>query len=252
MESVVDRVNRCIASSDRLDRIRPNYHPNFHRPQDTGELLELVGFQRHRDAVVHKQQYSSASGLLPISFWKDKFLLAESLVASLRMIGDCPDVQEKAVWAAIHPDRIVIKADWEMRADLDLRELTEGFGQSIERAVRDFRRQRTQIALARQRTGDFVAQARKLEADGYSESALDLIYETIDEMLRSGRFAWCDAMLNEVDVDECSLDVLLALLTATSPAASKLSTRASFYSRVKVSLQERGVLEPGLLDGLEG
>lgn len=98
---------------------------------------------------------------------------------------------------------------------------------------------------------DFLDRALALEAMGFSDTALDLIYDTCDELMKSRQFALCASLLGEVDVSGCSIDIMLGLLTATLPAKNALSTRRAFYNRVEDELRRRGELEHELLQGLE-
>lgn len=97
----------------------------------------------------------------------------------------------------------------------------------------------------------FVHRATSLQEQGFTDTALDLIYDSVDELLHGARFALCDSVLQETDASQCSIDVLLALLTATLPAKSRLATRAQFFQRVENSLRERGEYVADVLAGLE-
>lgn len=96
----------------------------------------------------------------------------------------------------------------------------------------------------------FLEQARALEAQGQLDSALDVIYASIDELLRTDEIDELMRLLGTVAPDEHSTDCLIAILTATLPAKSKLPLRANFYVAVENTLSKRGELEPDLLDGL--
>jgi hypothetical protein len=87
-------------------------------------------------------------------------------------------------------------------------------------------------------------------ADESTEADIDFIYNTVDLMLRDGRFDLVDELLRQVDVKN-KVDVLLAYLTLTLPAKSKLLQRASFFERVKQELTQRGEYREALLTGLE-
>ena len=97
---------------------------------------------------------------------------------------------------------------------------------------------------------DYVARAVQLEQRGYADAALDLIYDSVDELLHQRQFALCASLLERVDIGNCSIDVLLGVLTATLPGKSRISTRGSFLRRVEAELRRRGEFEAGLLDGL--
>lgn len=97
----------------------------------------------------------------------------------------------------------------------------------------------------------YATRAERLHQSGFTASALDLIYDETDALLRHGKFALLDSVLVDLSVDSMSAEILIALLTATLPAKSKLASRREFFQRVSESLARRGILEQGLLSGLE-
>lgn len=99
--------------------------------------------------------------------------------------------------------------------------------------------------------GDVIERAISLEQKGYLDSALDLIVDTLDELFRRGQFAVCDSILIETNVDACSSDILVTILTVTARAKSHLAVRPDFVERTKQALDDRGDLRSGVLDGLE-
>ncbi|MCI0377559.1 MAG: hypothetical protein L0215_08135 [Gemmataceae bacterium] len=100
--------------------------------------------------------------------------------------------------------------------------------------------------------GSFVTYANKLDQAGHSDASLDLIYDSVDELLRASQFEECDEILKGIEIEACSIDVHLAILTATAPARSQLRSRDHYFQQVKSLAERRGLQEPGLLDGLEG
>jgi hypothetical protein len=98
---------------------------------------------------------------------------------------------------------------------------------------------------------NFVDRARRLDATGRTDLALDLLYDAIDQLLRESKFDELNAILCGLPIAECSLDLLLGFLTATLPARTKLPSRPQFFADVKAELQNRGEFEVGLLTGLE-
>lgn len=97
----------------------------------------------------------------------------------------------------------------------------------------------------------FLGRAQRLDGLGQIDAALDLIYDSIDEILRHGQFSKLDSLLEQTLIEDQSTDLLLGLLTSTLPARSKLSSRKKFFSEVEVCLENREELEDGLLTGLE-
>lgn len=98
---------------------------------------------------------------------------------------------------------------------------------------------------------EFVLRASRLERAGHRNAAMDLLYDRIDELMRTGQFDLLDMILQRVPVREFSVDVLLGLLTATLPARSRLPSREDFFSETEQVLRERAEYEEGLLTGLE-
>jgi hypothetical protein len=93
--------------------------------------------------------------------------------------------------------------------------------------------------------------AQRLVRMGRIEPALDLIYDAADHMMRKGEFAQLDSVLANVRVSDLSVDILLAILTATLPAKSRLPSRTRFFNEIEKSLRDRDEYEDGLLTGLE-
>lgn len=99
-------------------------------------------------------------------------------------------------------------------------------------------------------TAPFLEQAKQLEKRGRTDTALDLVYDQIDERLLAGRFTEVDQLLATVSVADLSLDLLLALLTATLPARNQLANRARFFAAIEETLRQREEYDDGLLIGL--
>lgn len=98
---------------------------------------------------------------------------------------------------------------------------------------------------------DFLEPALKLEQRGHIDSALDALYDRIDDLLKTGEFMTLDEMLRQASAGSFSTDILLGVLTATLPARSKLPGRAKFFAEAEGSIRARGEWENGLLAGLE-
>ena len=96
----------------------------------------------------------------------------------------------------------------------------------------------------------FIQRAQRLVCRGRVDAALDLVYDSIDALLRLGRYAAVDGILSSTAPVECSTDILLGLLTATLSARSKLHFRTKFFSDVSQVVTIRPEYEEGLLTGL--
>jgi len=79
---------------------------------------------------------------------------------------------------------------------------------------------------------------------------IDEIIDVIDENLRADRFEGVDNTLRSLDVRILDTDELIAYLSSTLPAKSKLPYRPEFYSSAEIEIRNRGEYEKGLLDGL--
>lgn len=99
--------------------------------------------------------------------------------------------------------------------------------------------------------GSFLSRAKQLENDNRIDKALDLVYASIDQMLRSERFSEVNTLLDSLLLADYSTDVLLTLLTATFPAKSHLPSRLTFYEKARHLLDQRGEDVETLLVGLE-
>lgn len=84
----------------------------------------------------------------------------------------------------------------------------------------------------------------------YDADDIDRVYDQVDDMLRAGRCTEVDALLERVDVTQCSITIMLSYLTITGPARDLLKNRAAFYDRVHERL---GVIDkPRRADLLQG
>src|SRR3990172_8235788 len=97
----------------------------------------------------------------------------------------------------------------------------------------------------------FLQPVTQLERHGHIDSALDVLYDRVDDLLKARQFSTVDDLLRQADVGSISVDVLLGLLTATLPARSRLAARSKFFADVEAAIKMRGEWEDGLLAGLE-
>ena len=97
----------------------------------------------------------------------------------------------------------------------------------------------------------FLKPVTQLEKHGHIDTALDVWYDRVDDLLKARQFEVVDGLLRQANVSSLSVDVLLGLLTATLPARSRLSARAKFFADAEASIKTRGEWESGLLAGLE-
>jgi hypothetical protein len=95
-----------------------------------------------------------------------------------------------------------------------------------------------------------VREAQEFEAAFGVDRALDLIYSECDHLMREGQFESLNDIIDSLDPDGLSLDLILGFLTASLPAKSNLPSRASFLESSIRAIRERGVYEDDLLSGL--
>lgn len=97
-----------------------------------------------------------------------------------------------------------------------------------------------------------VTEVERLDAADELDDALDVLYRTVDEMMRRGHFADVDDMLARVDVTALSPTMMIGWLSITLVAGCLLANRSAFVARVRKRLTE---IDPvgveRLLAGLE-
>jgi hypothetical protein len=98
---------------------------------------------------------------------------------------------------------------------------------------------------------EYLQPVLQLERRARIDSALDALYDRVDDSLKTGQIKTLDEMLREAKAGFFSTDILLGLLTATLPARSRLPARARFFADAEASIKARGEWEDGLLAGLE-
>jgi len=94
-----------------------------------------------------------------------------------------------------------------------------------------------------------------------TDAALGEVHDMVDALLYAGEWPAVEAILSWCSRRSCTrtiqgwltapTDKLLALLTATAPAKSRLPGRAAFLAEVRSALGARGEDEARLLGGLE-
>lgn len=94
-----------------------------------------------------------------------------------------------------------------------------------------------------------LTQAIAIEATAGVDEALDYIYREFDTLMWAGDFAAIDQAL-AISAEDVSVDIILALLTATLPIKSQLAEREAFFQRAHQALKSRNLYENGLFDGL--
>lgn len=132
------------------------------------------------------------------------------------------------------------------------RDTSEETWKSLAKVVREILQMRLlfdrEPSNAARRT--FLRRASELEQTVDLGAALDVIYDSVDELMRAGRFSELDRILRRVNPREYSTDILIAVLTGTLPGRSHLPSRDALRTAIEQTLRERNELEDGLLAGL--
>lgn len=129
-----------------------------------------------------------------------------------------------------------VPPDWPDGAEVEIHPVSQGNGADAPMA----------------RSTDFMQRAVRLDEKGHTDAALDLIYDSVDELMRKGEMALLDGVLTKLEPAGLSVDLLLGILTATLPARTRLPARRSLFPRAERILKDRGEYQEGLWTGLEG
>lgn len=73
---------------------------------------------------------------------------------------------------------------------------------------------------------------------GDRESAVDLLFERVDELLADDRMPECDALLQQIDVTKLDSHLMVSSLSITWLAREHLPSRASLVARIEAQLIE--------------
>jgi hypothetical protein len=115
---------------------------------------------------------------------------------------------------------------------------------------KDFRKVNN-AGIVREPRNSFLVRARKLEAHGNPDEALDLVYDQVDAMLSAGKLEELQEILTNVDPRLLSTSLILALLTSTLPVRKRLARRDGFFRLAAEHLKRRKDWTDDLLIGLE-
>jgi hypothetical protein len=84
----------------------------------------------------------------------------------------------------------------------------------------------------------FLEQLAEHVRDGQENSALRLIYHSLLQFRRAGRYGLCDRLLHEVNVSALSPVLLIGFLTMTAPIKDRLNHRAACYQAAHDAIRE--------------
>ena len=96
----------------------------------------------------------------------------------------------------------------------------------------------------------FITQALSAERTGDVDRALDIVFESIELLLKRRKFDELSTVISGIKVEELTVDTGIGLLTATLPAADQIKSRPKFYSEFEQYMKDSGQYEVNMLTGL--
>ena len=98
----------------------------------------------------------------------------------------------------------------------------------------------------------FLERLREMERDGFSDSTIDYVYDTLDDALIEGRVAFVDAALRAFNPACVAVAVSLSVLTAALWRRAELSERAGAAVRVSrhILASDQSADHDALMQGL--
>ncbi len=94
-----------------------------------------------------------------------------------------------------------------------------------------------------------ISDANERAQGGRVSTALDIIYDYIDDLHLAGNFAEVDGLLH-MDIAPLTVDVILGIMTITFAAKHKLKNRVEFMRRGEEELRRRPQWDNDILEGL--
>ena len=96
----------------------------------------------------------------------------------------------------------------------------------------------------RHRSGDKMV-------DDDQDIRLDKIYSQVDKLMWASAWDEISDLMDCETLQDQHIDAMLAYLTSSLPAKSKIPGRPAYFKAVEKELERRGRLTPGILGGLE-
>ena len=168
----------------------------------------------------------------------------------LELVDSSPDTQA-AVWATIRahsPGIVSVKAQFDLPISQHV--LNEFPPELRARLTSSYSLAHSRLP-ASATIVDFVRRAALLHNNGLVDSAIDLVVDSVDELLSDQRYALLDSILIETDVNGMPTEVALALLACTKVGSARLDARRIFLLRVIEGLRRRPDYDPRDFAGLE-
>lgn len=80
------------------------------------------------------------------------------------------------------------------------------------------------------------------------DDGIDLLFDHVDRLLTEGDFEGCDAVLRSLDISRLSIEILVAMCSATRAASDQLVGRPQVLEKIREEIRGR---DPGRFQRLE-
>ena len=97
----------------------------------------------------------------------------------------------------------------------------------------------------------FFARAQDLARAGFSDSALDAIYDGMQALMNDGDLTAIDMLFEQAEPDKHDIDVCIALLSSTLPVNTVTPSRHLLYKKLRDKLLSMGESAKDVLVGLD-
>jgi len=97
-----------------------------------------------------------------------------------------------------------------------------------------------------------VKEAQTKAQSGEFAAAYKLIFRCVDRAMKAGALDDIDSVLSNISAEDMTLEILIALLTATLPVRTRLPARKAFFLATEKVAKDRNRWSKSLLSGLEG
>ncbi len=98
---------------------------------------------------------------------------------------------------------------------------------------------------------EWIDESNRLRNAGMRVKSLDILFDTIDDLLLAGQFGKCDSALKLLTVSQLSNSQIATVLTATFAAKDKLPSRSRFYIEAENWIRSNGGVTERVLAGLK-
>ena len=90
-----------------------------------------------------------------------------------------------------------------------------------------------------------------LDVAGFTDTAIKRLYESVDRAFRENKFSSVDKLLTEITLSaDLSAEFLIAVLTATLPAKTRLKSRSEVIKLTRLKVEQRQLQPDLILRGL--